>query len=284
MRLRHSIWNVCIRKKTEGLIVEDPEKPFQLIKNPKWGWAADPFLVEKNGDLYIFAELFSYKTEKGVIGCCTYDGKHVSKWNVILEEEYHLSYPNIIIESDEIYMLPETNEDNSICLYKAIEFPTKWKKVEKLYSATRFADTTEVIDGIFVSYNHYTKEYYLLKKNEDRKLELLATYADETRKHRPAGKVFLFDGHLILPTQNETQKYGGGLVLNEIRSVGENGMNSVIIKEIGPEDIKVKFLGISKPDGLHTYNFTENYETIDIRWNRIVLADLLQRAIRKLKK
>ena len=47
----------------------EDEGEFKLVSNPDWAWAADPFLVKYKGEIYLFAELFLYKSERnGVIG------------------------------------------------------------------------------------------------------------------------------------------------------------------------------------------------------------------------
>ena len=59
---------------------------YELIPNPNWAWAADPFLVEYKGELYIFAELFLYKSERnGVIGYCKYKNGTFGEWTVTMD-------------------------------------------------------------------------------------------------------------------------------------------------------------------------------------------------------
>ena len=49
-------------------------EPFHMVENPEYAWAADPFLVEYRGRIYLFAELFLYRSERnGVIGYCIYE-------------------------------------------------------------------------------------------------------------------------------------------------------------------------------------------------------------------
>lgn len=58
---------------------------------------------------------------KGFIGKYTYDIQtdNLSIPSVVLEESFHLSYPQIIKHEGEIYMLPETGGAGEIRLYKA---------------------------------------------------------------------------------------------------------------------------------------------------------------------
>ena len=50
---------------------------------------------------------------------CTDDLSHWSDPVVVLEENFHLSYPYVFEESGNVYMIPETSDVGDIRLYKA---------------------------------------------------------------------------------------------------------------------------------------------------------------------
>ena len=84
---------------------------FVAVKNPNWGWAADPFLIRYNGKIMLFAELYLYKSERnGVIGYCEWNGHKFEEWKVSMDKHWHLSYPNVWSENGKLYMCPETNQ------------------------------------------------------------------------------------------------------------------------------------------------------------------------------
>lgn len=63
---------------------------------------------------------------RGVLGClCLSDGDTCFK--EVLNENFHLSYPNVFEYDGSIYMLPETFESNQLRLYKCVSFPYKWE-------------------------------------------------------------------------------------------------------------------------------------------------------------
>ena len=45
----------------------------------------------------------------------------------MIEEDFHLSYPFIFEYKEEVYIIPDSCNNRSIRLYKAIEFPMKWE-------------------------------------------------------------------------------------------------------------------------------------------------------------
>ena len=77
-------WNVAIRNKSTGDILDNTKIPFKVIKNNFRYWAADPFILEKDGKAYIFAELYDYVLRRGVLGYCSIEGDKASKWKPII--------------------------------------------------------------------------------------------------------------------------------------------------------------------------------------------------------
>ena len=118
---------------------------YSVISNPSFSFVADPFLFKHENDMYIFAEIFDYISKKGSLGYSKYDTetKSFGTWSTIITEPWHLSYPQIFTRGKDIFIVPESNKNNSIYLYKAISFPDKWKRVTTLYEGPeKFVDTT----------------------------------------------------------------------------------------------------------------------------------------------
>jgi hypothetical protein len=64
---------------------------------------------------------------KGVLSVFLLQGECFVKLGICLEEPFHLSFPNVFSDEGEIYMLPESSENRDIRLYKAMDFPLRWK-------------------------------------------------------------------------------------------------------------------------------------------------------------
>jgi hypothetical protein len=94
---------------------------------------ADPFLVKDQGMWYLFFEVVHAKTNQGDIGFATSaDGFHWSYQRLIIDEPWHLSYPDVFMWKGEYYMTPESNESGAVYLYKATKFPTDWTREGKI--------------------------------------------------------------------------------------------------------------------------------------------------------
>ena len=94
---------------------------------------ADPFGIAHDGGFTVFVEALDYRVKRGEIHYFTYD----AEWKIIaqgiaLQAPYHLSYPHIIREGGEIYMLPEASRSGKLTLYRAKQFPHQWEPVATL--------------------------------------------------------------------------------------------------------------------------------------------------------
>ena len=86
-----------------------------------------------------------------------------------------MSFPYLFDYQQELYMLPETGESNSIRLYKCVEFPLKWEYQKEILSGVRAVDSM-----IF----EYRGKWWLLtnmatKGNNDLCSQLMAYYSEQ---------------------------------------------------------------------------------------------------------
>ncbi|MFK8077297.1 MAG: hypothetical protein AB8B84_11975 [Granulosicoccus sp.] len=114
---------------------------YKDIKNPKGRLLADPFVVENNGDNFIFVEDLFFHDHKGRISVLKVDRDDYEFMGVVLEEDFHLSYPFVFKDGGDIYMIPETSQNSDIRLYKSIEFPLRWEFEKQLMTDVGAADT-----------------------------------------------------------------------------------------------------------------------------------------------
>ncbi|PHS04706.1 MAG: hypothetical protein COA88_13320 [Kordia sp.] len=90
-------------------------------------FVADPFMIHDEKKWYLFMGILNSETELGEIGLVTStNGTTWEYQQVVLKEDYHLSYPFIFKHDDEFYMIPETLDTQAVHLYKASNFPYDW--------------------------------------------------------------------------------------------------------------------------------------------------------------
>ena len=112
------------------------------IPNPKHRFLADPFVIKKNGVHYCFVEDYNYKTRKGSISAYKINLAGYEDLGIVLEEDFHLSYPFIFEYENQLYMCPDTHEKKEIRIYKCDEFPHRWSFHKTIMKNISAVDTS----------------------------------------------------------------------------------------------------------------------------------------------
>lgn len=272
-------WQIAYRKKGFD--------EFIPIPNPKFGWAADPFVIKYQGEIYLFAEIFLYKSERnGVIGYCKYKNNKFSEWKVTMDKHWHLSYPFVFIQEEKLYMCPESIQSEEVSIFELISFPDKWKKVETILCNGKFADSTffqYCNENYMFTYKHKNSlidgnlYLYKLKKNGGFSVKKISS---DLESARPGGKIIYNRDKLIRVSQNSEKGYGTGLIFSEIDNVWPNYCEH-IIKKVYPRDIRI--MSKKKYIGIHTYNSCEDIEVIDLKYTQSSLQEYIaQKRVRKI--
>jgi hypothetical protein len=171
-------------------------------------------------------------------------------------------------------MIPESNNNKTIELYRCIEFPYKWE-----FKMNLMKNITAVDSTLFYYNNKWwlfcnMVEYEGASKND----ELYLFYADEIEttnwtphplnpivsdvtNSRPAGEIFIYNGKIIRPAQNSAYYYGYGMTMNEIVVLNEKEYKEKKIDSIYPNWDK----NILRT---HTFNHKGDLTIIDGRLRR----------------
>lgn len=121
--------------------VSNPVLTAKDVVDIEASYIADPFLIIKDSKYYMFFEVFNWETSQGDIGyAISVDGYNWEYNKIIIDEPFHLSYPYVFKWYDDYYLIPESNEDLSVRLYKAVSFPEEWEYVDNLLSGYHYAD------------------------------------------------------------------------------------------------------------------------------------------------
>ncbi len=241
--------------------------PYIVADNPHGEFCADPMLIEDDGETYIFCEQFREKDRKGCEGYFKFeDGVPINK-GIILERPYHLSYPFVFKYQGCHYMIPETSENQTIELYKALSFPDKWEFVRVLLEGKGYVDTTvreEEGKLIFITYYSAEGGYYLEKYELDESLKnshLLARIRYDKNIGRGAGQFFSRKGILYRPAQNCLRNYGESMFINKVTSCG-NEYKEELDSEMTLNNTPI--YGLKRKAAMHTYCVSSKYEVIDV--------------------
>lgn len=207
-------------------------RAFRWIQSPRGHFYADPFVIEQEGKPWVFFEDLPYSTEKGIIVCAEInrDGT-LSQTIPVLDLPYHLSYPCIFRDNEELYMVPESVADGTVQLYRCERFPDVWRPARILLRAPA-VDTTVWVENGFYWF------FVTLQEPRGGGLQLWLFYSrsltgelvrhprspisTDIRFSRGAGAMFRENGKLIRPSQDCSGSYGRRIVFNEITALNES--------------------------------------------------------------
>jgi hypothetical protein len=256
-----------VRPRTAEHSFDDPAG-YRILHPPEGHFYADPILLKREGRNFLFFEDFSYAEDRASI-CCAELGSDGNLGEVVevLRCPYHLSYPFVFEHAGETYMIPETKQNRTVELYRAEEFPRRWKLEAVLMKDVSVVDATiHVKDGRFWMFAGISSGRW---PNSD---EMGIFYADrltgpwtahrnnpvvsDVRRARPGGALFYREGRLIRPSQDCARTYGYALNFSELLKLNEEEYEERQVGRIGPEWTKGN-------RGTHTYAASEDFEVID---------------------
>src|SRR5207253_860340 len=105
-------WRIAIRAGGQYILSSDGQantNGFHWIESPKGHFYADPFIVDRDGQHWLFFEDYNYLLKRGCIACAPVspDGR-MGEVQKVLDPPFHLSFPHIFSDGDCLYMIPES--------------------------------------------------------------------------------------------------------------------------------------------------------------------------------
>ena len=221
-------------------------------------FVADPFMVKNDSLYYMFFEVLNNKNKQGDIGyASSSDGLSWDYKKIVIDEPFHLSFPYIFKWKNEYYLIPESNNDLSVRLYKAISFPEKWTYVKNLINGYHFADPQII---------HYNNMWWLfVTTNEDDNLNVYYSHTlnGEWTQHplspvvkgnkhfaRGGGRVVDYNGKIYRYTQDCSTRYGVQVFAFEITQLDTLHYNEKMVQN--KPIIKADPKGSWNSLGMHT--------------------------------
>ncbi|MDQ0458356.1 glucosamine inositolphosphorylceramide transferase family protein [Rhizobium paknamense] len=216
-------------------------KPSTKIRNPvitidsitdvRASLVADPFMIFVNKQWYMFFEVMNEDERKGEIGAAT--SKDLLKWEyigIVLKESFHLSYPFIFVDGDDVYMAPETLGAGGVVLYKAVNFPHSWHQQGMLVKGTHADPTIIKHEGLWwlfsctTPYQHDSLSISWAENLHGPWLphDLNPVYSDSKSISRPAGRMVDEGGNILRFFQNCSRIYGESVGVAKIQRLSKD--------------------------------------------------------------
>ena len=193
---------------------------------PKNKFMADPFGLFLEDRFHIIYEDLKFEEGIGKTASFLYKEGEYTENKIVIDEEFHMSYPFLLQHKDDIYCIPETYQAKQVRLYKSRKFPSHWE-LEKVL--------IEDYAGIDSTLFNYKGTWYLFSTDKDNgpHYNLNIHFADDLfgvwephpknpvktdiRSVRPAGTLFEEAGELFRPSMDYSEKIEGRITINKIR-------------------------------------------------------------------
>ena len=264
-------WRVALRTDAPGTLDRPEVAPtmdgFRLLEPPPGHYWADPALVEHAGRTWLFFEDWIYAESRGVIAVAEVhaDGQ-LGPPETCLDTGRHLSYPHVFRHGGELFMIPESGADHEVVLYRATDFPRRWRREHVLQRGLFAVDTTAL--------EHEGRWWFFptVAERPGGEVELLLFSSDaltgEWKSHpaspicsdvlrsRGAGAILHQGGRLVRPSQSCAPVYGHSLLFNEITTLNPREYAERTYRTIRPT-------WAERLIGTHTYNRAGRHEVVD---------------------
>jgi hypothetical protein len=235
----------------------EPSSPREIL--------ADPFGIEENGNLIILAEQLEHGTSKGHL--VRIDPQAASKPTQLLARPFHLSYPFLVEDGSQRYVVPEQAESGTLAFYPLTE-----NGIGKPAAAIEGLDA---IDPTFL-HRHGLWWLFCTRASSGPNGPLFIYYAETLlgpyRAHpenpivtncgctRPAGRIIRLGETLLRPAQDCASSYGAAIVLCEIETLTTEIYRERPVRRLEPGHIRGGF-----PSGLHTLDHTAHFVLLDTK-------------------
>jgi hypothetical protein len=275
MPRRTDIWRIgIVHAPLEAILsggLADRRIDWQSV-GPDFTFLADPFGLWRDGVLHLFAESFDYRERHGRIELLRFDADLMPvDRQVCLSEPWHLSYPFVFEAEGETWMLPEAHRSGGLHFYRAVDFPLRWERLGRIALDAVAVDATPLWhDGL------WWLLYCSAASKQSKIGELHLSFAEKLdgpwHPHplnpvrisradgRPGGTPIRVGGALMMPMQDCTRTYGGGIRMLRIDRMTPDAFDASPDVAIQPRGDFAPFV-----DGLHTLSACGGVTLIDAK-------------------
>lgn len=258
-KFRLGFWNVGIIENSIDEIMEGEPYTIRWMRHKYHDrFFADTFIKGCDADhYYLYAEELIFREQKGTIVELDVDRKTMElvKRQVVVSDEYHLSYPNF----DGTDIVAENYKAGGL-----FEFDLKGGKKKIL--------DVPLIDPTFVEYDGYRWIFATTKEEESDSLKKLSIFyeengvfhphsknpvKDDIHTARPGGKFFWYKGELYRPAQNSEYLYGEDIRIMKINKLTKDEFEEEQVLTVHSHNSDRYNLG------LHTFNIGDGFIAVD---------------------
>ena len=262
-------WRIALRTGGRYICGADgkPETDaFRWLESPKGHFYADPFVVHRDGQHWLFFEDYEYQRMRGRIACAAISSSgDIGEVRIVLEAASHLSYPYIFADGDSLYMIPESGAERVVRLYTCVRFPHQWNPVVDLFHGPALDTSICQHNGLWWFFTTLEDPrglgaalYLFFSESLKGKWQYHPAnpISYDVRNARCAGRLFKTAGKLIRSSQSGIVRYGYSFALNEVVTLTPSEYEERTILTVEPASF-------GNLMATHTYNRDGSIEAID---------------------
>jgi len=227
---------------------------------------ADPFGYRAPGSpIQILFERFNWRTSLGTIASVSFDGEKYSSVSTILDTGSHLSYPYILSQENDWFVIPENSAEKRVVSYRLSGQAVADHEAE-IFTGKEMVDTSFVDFGgrkwAFCTIDDFARNTHLhvfYFEDAERRWapHPLNPVKSDIRSARPAGTPFVHAGILYRPGQDCSRVYGGAVIVNEVQVLTDKDYQEVEVSAVRPPRNSYYH------EGVHTISGLDEYTLID---------------------
>ena len=214
------------------------------------GYFADPFLWERDGEMFCFFEVYNYAKDTGYIAVGRLVDGALIDIKPALETDYHMSFP-FLFEGDDgtLFMMPEVCSQKRIETWKCTAFPHQWERVQTVMDDVIAADSSlvKIQDEWWLFTNmsndpfgEMSSELHIYKVDGPGMSELtphpLNPVVFDTRTARNGGRVICSNGSYYRMSQDNSRGlYGYGVNAMKIETISMDAYEETLTRKIEPD-------------------------------------------------
>lgn len=226
----------------------DRLEQFTFLVPPKEVFWADPMPLYWQGKHWILFEELPFAALRGhLLAMEVQADGHCGQPQALMSRDFHLSYPFVVKDGDQLYMVPETSATRRVELHRCVEFPGRWELEAVLVDSVNAVDAT--------LHKHSDGRWWMwvsvVEEGAERGEELHLYYADQLqgpwqahaanpvisdiRCARPAGPIMVTPTGLVRPAQNSADAYGHHIEWRQIQELSPTSYVETSLGELRPQ-------------------------------------------------
>jgi hypothetical protein len=264
-RVVHARWRVGRLHTAPPALLRGEHPNITWLDLPRGRFWADPFPLVTDGRVEVLLEGYDYARDRGYLARAALEGDRiVGPVRDLARPAWHMSYPFVVEDGAERYVLPEQLQRRRVALYAL--------HGDRLQEAHVLIENFAGVDPTLI---RHTGRWWLFAGDAERddNAEVMLFHASsldgpwephplnpivrDIRSARPAGTPFALDGVLYRPAQDCSTDYGARVALARIDVLTTEAYRETVVAHIAPPAH-----GRGR-HGLHTFSLRDGVCLID---------------------